>query len=85
MQTFIKKTLFIVGIFFICVFAADRFLFYRQGLLERIASPLVYPFVWTAGSISNYIQDITERKERYADMAKKYTQLQKIKKNRQGR
>lgn len=75
MHPFLKKILSIVAMACLLSFLANRIMFYNQGLLERTAAKIVFPFFWISGNIASTIQSITAKKVAYNTLQEQYTQL----------
>ncbi len=68
MNIFVKKGLLGLSIFLLSFFVANQILFFQDGLLERYATNIAYPFVYVATGISNFIHKCVERKESYEQL-----------------
>jgi rod shape-determining protein MreC len=68
MNIFVKKGLLGLAIFLLAFFIANQILFFEEGLLERYATNISYPFLCAASSISNFIHKCVESKESYEQL-----------------
>ncbi len=73
------KKLFFVSAGLVCFFwyAANRTLFFKAGVFERIASGAVYPFIWISSNIVAFVKNSTEQKKTYAELQQEHKQLKK--------
>jgi len=69
MNSFLKKGLFGLVIFFIAFFVVNQFLFFESGALERFATKITYPVVFVASGVSDFIQKRVERRESYEQIS----------------
>jgi rod shape-determining protein MreC len=75
MHQFIKKSLIIACCGVFITFALGRLCFFNRSTFENIFSRLAYPFMWTAGSISQGITNITTERASYASLHTEYDLL----------
>jgi len=75
MRPIIKKAFLLAGLMGLFFFMADRFLFFKSGFFENIASKITYPFMWASSSIASSIQSMKNETLAYEFLQGKYEQL----------
>lgn len=69
MNTFLKRALVGLTIFFVAFFLANQFLFFETGALERFATKVTYPVVFMASGVADFIQKRVEYRESYEQIS----------------
>ena len=59
------------------LFALNRTIFFKPGLLERASAVLTYPVLWLSSTVSQHAQKILSKKQTYQKLSKNYQELQK--------
>jgi rod shape-determining protein MreC len=71
-----KKIVLGFVVLLVTFFIVDRvFFFEKKGRLEDVASTIMYPAIWSANQISDYVQHKIKRKDSHQKLKLKYKKL----------
>ncbi len=76
MHPLFKKLLSLIAIIYLLLFIVHRALYPTVDFWDRLASRLLYPFTWTAQTITSFATSIANGKESYNQLHEKYTKMQ---------